>query len=64
MTDDFTSLTYPAKSKKVATIRRFANLRAWQKARKLAKDVYKTSDQRAFSRDFTPKTKFRMPQAA
>jgi len=39
MTGDFTSLTYPAKSKKVATIRRFEDLRAWQKARELAKDT-------------------------
>ena len=43
----------------MATIRRFEDLRAWQKARELAKDVYKTSDQGAFSRDFTLKNQIR-----
>ncbi len=41
------------------TIRRFEDLRAWQKARILARDVYEVSGQGAFARDFTLKNQVR-----
>ena len=37
----------------MATIRRFEDLRAWQKARELTKAIYKISSQGEFARDFT-----------
>jgi four helix bundle protein len=36
----------------MGTIRRFEDLIAWQKARALARDIYQTSRQGAFARDF------------
>jgi four helix bundle protein len=43
----------------MATIRRFEDLRAWQKARALTKDVYKVSGQGAFNHDFSLKNQIR-----
>ena len=36
----------------MATIRRFEDLQAWQKARELVREVYKTSAHGSLSRDF------------
>ena len=36
----------------MATIQRFEDLEAWQKARELAKEVYKSSAQGKFAKDF------------
>ena len=41
------------------TIRRFEDLRAWQKARDLTKDVYEISSRGHFARDFTLRDQIR-----
>ena len=43
----------------MATIRRFEDIDAWQKARELTRDVYRTTANGAFSRDFALRNQIR-----
>ncbi len=43
----------------MASIRRFEDIKSWQKARSLTKEVYKLSSQGTFTRDFDLKSQIR-----